>query len=82
MVEIEFSFITLSDVTNKNPFLQKSQALTYFKSEKRDYSGQTGLVCECCYHMCTIEELEEYCVDKRDHKLQNPKISGPILKSE
>ena len=62
----------------QDPFLPKSEALTYFR--KRDYitggqdevhyaTGQRGLACECCTYHCEYEELQEYCIE--------PSISNP-----
>ena len=57
-------------------FLPKSRALSYLRTSKRavyDYDddwdddvigaggGQRGLSCECCVHMCTYDEMIEYC---------------------
>jgi len=55
-------------------FLPKSRALAYLRSSKRavyDYddgwndgmggTGQRGLACECCVHMCSYDEMTEYC---------------------
>lgn len=56
-------------------FLPKSRALSYLRTSKRavyDYDdgwdddvvggvGQRGLSCECCVHMCTYNEMIEYC---------------------
>ncbi|KAK3802812.1 hypothetical protein RRG08_012324 [Elysia crispata] len=37
--------------------LQKRDALGFL--QKRDLSR--GIVCECCYNVCTLGELQEYC---------------------
>ena len=54
-------------------FVPKSRALSYLRASKRtvyDYDdgwddnaggGQRGLACECCVHMCTYDEMIEYC---------------------
>ena len=57
-----------------NMFVPKSRALSYLRVSKRavyDYDdgwddgigggGERGLACECCVHMCTYDEMVEYC---------------------
>jgi len=56
-------------------FVPKWRALSYLRTSKRtvyDYDdgwddgvtgsgGQRGLACECCVHMCSYNEMLEYC---------------------
>jgi len=55
-------------------FVPKSTALSYLHAAKRDVydydhgwddvsgsGGQRGLACECCVHMCNVNEMIEYC---------------------
>uniref|UniRef100_A0A098LY04 Ubs_11 putative toxin n=1 Tax=Unedogemmula bisaya TaxID=746885 RepID=A0A098LY04_UNEBI len=53
--------------------LSKRQALSYLKKQKTSKEGigydrklqkrqqSQGIVCECCYHHCSYNELIEYC---------------------
>jgi len=55
-------------------FVPKWRALSYLRASKRtvyDYDddwdgtvtggGERGLACECCVHMCSYDEMIEYC---------------------
>ena len=46
-------------------FLPKAQAQSFLKGgtfEKRSLMRQ-GIVCECCYNVCSFGEMSEYCRD-------------------
>ncbi|XP_076078985.1 con-Ins Im1-like [Mytilus galloprovincialis] len=50
--------------------LGKRNALSYLGKSKRFYdygSSYQGIVCECCYNHCSLDELSQYCLfDKKD----------------
>lgn len=45
--------------------LGKRNALSYLGRDKRFYEfgdKYQGIVCECCYHHCSYDELSQYCL--------------------
>ena len=45
------------------PFLHKENALTYLQKKSGYIHGYyQGIVCECCVHQCTVDELKGYCL--------------------
>jgi hypothetical protein len=50
--------------------LGKRNAMSYLDTNKRFYDygrSYQGIVCECCYNHCDIDELSQYCLyDKRN----------------
>ncbi|XP_036357072.1 con-Ins Im1 isoform X1 [Octopus sinensis] len=51
--------------TLKDIIISKKKAKSYLVKRDRNWSG---IVCECCYNTCTIEELLDYCKDPRDFR--------------
>nr|QHI00148.1 insulin-like peptide [Sepia latimanus] len=47
--------------------ISKRQAKSYLTKRDRNW---TGIVCECCYNKCILEELLDYCKDPSHFKSQ------------
>ena len=65
--------VSVPRLSDDGVFVPRSRALSYLRaSAKRavyDYDdlwdsgggGERGLACECCVHMCSYDEMIEYC---------------------
>ncbi|GAB1600636.1 con-Ins Im1-like [Argonauta hians] len=51
--------------TLKDIIISKTKAKSYLMKRDRNWSG---IVCECCYNTCSIDELLDYCKDPQEFK--------------
>lgn len=67
---------------SKDIFVNEEQAHSFLRKRR---SFNTGIVCECCIHVCRYSEVEQYCATKRrkrsTKRVLDSKLSANLTES-
>lgn len=56
--------------------LSSDEANSYLTTHRSKRSFNTGIVCECCLHSCSISEIEQYCANPRRRRSVRDVVTG------